>query len=458
MVATLNPDLKSTYHEVFERLSSSDPNELRSFEARRDCLQSLRASIVQSRREIAEALRLDLGKSPGESESTEIQYVIDEIDFACEHLKSWMEPEEVTASKRSLGLLSIVSEPQGVVLIISPWNYPFRLALAPLVNAIAAGNRVILKPSEISAHTSEILPELVTRAIPPSCCQVISGGAECARSLTSLPVDHIFFIGSQSVGRQILNTASQRLTPVTLELGGKCPCIVDHSVDLAYASRRVVWGKFMNVGQTCVAPDYVLVPHTRQHEWVHALQSTINEWFGDRPEEHPAYGRIVSNKHFDRLQKLCQDSGVPLPLGSRRQERFIPPTILPDVSCESPLMQEEIFGPLLPVIGCEDLDDAIQFINQRPSPLTVYLFSDDSRCHQTVIQQTRSGSVCINDTLLHIADPALPFGGVGDSGMGRYQGHAGFKTFSNFKSVFCNSGCKEYPRIYQAYQRKQVRS
>lgn len=407
----------------------------RSHNFRLQQLRLLKQAVLDHQDSLIAALSQDLRKPLLESYLTEIAG-IQEIDYAIKHLKSWMKIRRASTPLQLFPAAArIYPEPLGVVLIISPWNYPVQLAISPLIGAIAAGNCAMLKPSEIAPHTSAALAKMIEATFDPAYISVVEGGVEASQELLEQPFDHILFTGSAQIGKIVMEAAAKHLTPVTLELGGKSPCIVDADVDLETATRRIAWGKFINAGQTCIAPDYVLVDQAIKPQFIEQLTARIREFFGDNPAESPDFGRIVSDKHFHRLSNLLPYGEAVTGGAADAADRYIAPTVLDKPALDSPLMQDEIFGPILPVLEYENLEDAIAFINQRPKPLALYLFTRNSDKQQTVLHQTSSGGVCINDTIMHIAPYGLPFGGVGDSGMGSYHGKASFDTFSHYKSV-----------------------
>ncbi|MGP1383251.1 MAG: aldehyde dehydrogenase [Thainema sp.] len=407
----------------------------RSLDFRLRQLRQLKQAVLDHQDALIEALSQDLRKPRLESYLTEIAG-IQEIDYAIKHLKSWMKIRRASTSLQLFPAAArIYPEPLGVVLIISPWNYPVQLAISPLIGAIAAGNCAMLKPSEIAPHTSAALAKMIEATFDPAYISVVEGGVEASQELLEQPFDHILFTGGTQIGKIVMEAAAKHLTPVTLELGGKSPCIVDADVDLETATRRIAWGKFINAGQTCIAPDYVLVDQVIKPQFMEQLTARIREFFGDNPAESPDFGRIVSDKHFHRLSNLLPYGEAVTGGAADAADRYIAPTVLDKPALDSPLMQEEIFGPILPVLEYENLEDAIAFINQRPKPLALYLFTRNPDKQQTVLHQTSSGGVCINDTIMQIAPYGLPFGGVGNSGMGAYHGKASFDTFSHYKSV-----------------------
>jgi aldehyde dehydrogenase (NAD+) len=398
-------------------------------------LKALKQVILNRQNDIVAAIHADLGKPEFEAYLTEIG-VTQEIDYAIKHLRTWAKPQKVSTSLTTFpSSAQIRSEPLGVVLIISPWNYPFQLMIAPLVGAIAAGNCALLKPSELAPHTSQIITQIIQATFAPNYIAVVEGGIEASQTLLEERFDHIFFTGGTAIGKVIMAAAAQHLTPVTLELGGKSPCVVDRDVPLEHTARRIIWGKFLNAGQTCVAPDYLLVDRQIKPALLAALQKTIREFYGNDPSQSPDYGRIISDRHFSRLADLLQGE-ILMGGETKAEERYIAPTLIDQVSWTDAIMQDEIFGPILPILEYEDLGEAIAQINARPKPLALYLFSKNKQVQNRVLQETSSGGVAINETIMQIAPHALPFGGVGSSGMGSYHGKFSFDTFSHRKSIF----------------------
>ncbi len=408
----------------------------RDFGWRISQLLALQKFLLECQKEIAAAVHLDFGKSAAETFLTETGYLRSEIRFALRHISSWMKPHRVSIpliyqpSKASYS-----PEPYGVVLIIGAWNYPFNLSLAPLISAIAAGNCAVIKPSEHAPHSSALLAEGLSHYLDQSAIRVIEGGVEEIKELLAERFGYIFFTGSRAVGREVMHAAARHLTPLTLELGGKCPCIVEESSDLRVAARRIVWAKFLNGGQTCLAPDYVLVHEKREVELLACMREAITDFYGDDPRLSPDYPRIVNIEQFQRLENILAGSLVWSGGKSDPGERYISPTILRGVTLTSSVMQSEIFGPLLPVIAYGELSEALDIIRSEDAPLALYLFSSDQDVQDRVVRDSRSGGVCINDLLFQAAIPGLPFGGLGKSGFGAYHGKAGFDTFSFQRSV-----------------------
>lgn len=404
--------------------------------ARRECLERLREGIEAHQDEILEALRADLGKSPQEAYASEIAYVLGEIRFALRHLASWSKPQKVGTPLALWPARSMVlSEPYGHCLILGPWNYPFQLLLAPLVGALAAGNVVTIKPSEFAPATSKVTARLIESCMDPGWVTVCEGDVEVAKRLLEIKFDKIFFTGGTEIGRQVMAAAANQLTPVTLELGGKCPCLVMADAPIEIAARRILWGKFMNAGQTCVAPDLVWVERRIAKPLIEAMKRVIVDFYGADPQRSPDYGRIINARHVERLKLLLEHGKVQAGGTVDPADCYVAPTLMTDVSLESPLMQEEIFGPILPILEFDSLDEILDRLRDQPVPLALYLFTKDKALQQLVINQTRSGGVCVNDTISHLLNRRLPFGGLGDSGMGASHGKAGFDDFSHRRSV-----------------------
>lgn len=417
-------------------------------------LKVLRKAVLDNQAAIIEALKADLNKPIFESYATEIGSV-KEIDYAIKQLKSWTKPQKVASTPEQFPSTAMIyPEPLGVVLIIAPWNYPFQLIISPLVGAIAAGNCAILKPSELAPHTSQIVAQIFQNNFEPAYISVVEGGVETSQQLLKEKFDHIFFTGGTAVGKIIMEAAAQHLTPVTLELGGKSPCIVDADINLEHTARRITWGKFINAGQTCIAPDYILVEKSIKKDLIEALKNCIQEFYGDEPEKSCDYARIINKKHFSRLATLLNQGDI-ITGGTINPETFyIAPTLIDNISLDAPIMQEEIFGPILPVIEYNDLSSAIAIVNSQPKPLALYLFSKNKNLQQRILRETSSGSVCINDTVMQVGIPDLPFGGVGASGIGNYHGKASFDTFSHQKSVLKKSFLLDLKWRYAPYEGK----
>ncbi|XP_066498036.1 aldehyde dehydrogenase family 3 member B1 [Hoplias malabaricus] len=397
-------------------------------------LQALLTLLEENETQILEALHKDLAKPKFEAVLSEIDMVVNDLCITINNLHSWIQPTYVNKNLATkLDDCFIRREPLGLVLIIGAWNYPLQLILAPLIGAIAAGNCAVLKPSEISKATEKILSELIPKYLSQECFAVVCGGAEETKLLLQNRFDHIFYTGSQAVARSILQAAAVFLTPVTLELGGKCPCLIFGRLDIKAAAKRLVWSKFFNVGQSCVAPDYVLCTTEIRDALLPAIADALTEFYSAQPQQSPDYGRIITHRHWDRLMELLHKSAGRVVIGGEgdRESKYIAPTVLVDVQESDALMEEEIFGPILPIITIKSLEEGINFINQREKPLALYPFSDDSQIVNTVLERTSSGGLCSNDGIVHMTLPGLPFGGVGASGMGSYHGRWSFETFSH---------------------------
>jgi len=402
------------------------------------------------------ALGRDLGKSAIEGFVTEIALVRAEIDYALQHLDGWLRPEKAHVPTKQLpGRARIHRDPLGVVLIIGPWNYPIQLVLAPLVGALAAGNAAVLKPYEVSEHSSHALAKLVPQYLDPEAVSVVEGGVRETTALLDERWDHIFYTGNGTVGRVVMAAAAKHLTPVTLELGGKSPTIVDRSANLDVAARRIAWGKYINAGQTCVAPDYVLVDRQVEGPLAARLRDTVLRFYGDDPSASSDYGRIINDRHFARLARMLDDEGAgEVIFGGERDEadRYIAPTALRGTDPTAPIMQEEIFGPVLPLLAVDNMDAAIDFVNTRDKPLALYVFAENQAVSDRIVNHTAAGGVCVNATVFHLVVPGLPFGGVGESGMGAYHGRASFEAFSHAKSVLSKPTSVDPSIAYPPYR------
>jgi aldehyde dehydrogenase (NAD+) len=447
-------DLSLIEGRVAELRTSFERGKSRPLAWRRAQLEGLSQLVSEGSDEILHALQQDLRKPALEAWSADIGFVRQDVKLTLQNLKKWTRPERVATPIHLRPAKSrIVREPLGVVLIIAPWNYPVQLLLGPLVGAIAAGNCAALKPSEITAHTSGVLAKLVRRYMDPECIALFEGGVPETQALLAERFDHIFYTGNGSVAREVMAAAARHLTPVTLELGGKSPCIVDRDADLEVAARRIAWGKFMNAGQTCIAPDYVLVHQERETDLIEALRRTLREFYGEDPGKSPDYARIPNVRHHRRLAALLKDGDVAVGGQTDEADGYIAPTVLRNPKPGSPLMTDEIFGPILPVLAVPDVAAAVEYVNQRPKPLALYLFSNDAKAEEQVVTSTSSGGVCINSTLWHIANPQLPFGGVGPSGMGAYHGRATFEVFSHRKSVLTRGTRFDPKLMYPPYSK-----
>lgn len=418
-------------------------------------LRAMARWVDENEQAILSSLTQDLGKSDCEGYMTEVLMVKQELKDAISHLKKWMKPIKApTALGQFPGKCRVYPEPYGVVLIMSPWNYPFQLTLAPLVGAIAAGNCAVIKPSAYSPATSALVARMAEELFPLEHVCVVQGGRQENAGLLEMPFDYIFFTGSPSVGRLVMEKASVHLTPVSLELGGKSPVIVDDTADIDLTARRLAWGKFLNAGQTCVAPDYVLVHESREQALIEALIREIRAMYTSAPLMNPELPHIINPKHFERLVGLLS-SGVVTHGGQIDPASLrIAPTLLTDVDWDSPVMQQEIFGPILPILPYRKLDDALDRILKRPKPLALYLFTQSKQTEEKVLGQVSFGGGCVNDTILHLATSFMPFGGVGESGMGGYHGKNSFDTFSHLKSILHRAAWPDVPLRYPPFAGK----
>lgn len=426
----------------------------RPIKDRRQALLRLRSGLKSWAPRICEALQADLGKGSTESYMCEIGMCLASIREMESHLSRWAAPRRVsTPLSQFPGRSYVVPEPYGSVLIISPWNYPVLLSLDPLISAIAAGNCCVLKPSRQTPHVAAILSEMLSVLYPREHVAVVQGGPEVADALLEQPFDYIFFTGSPRVGKKIMAAAAQHLTPVTLELGGKSPCIVDATANIPIAARRIAFGKITNAGQTCVAPDYLLIHHSVREAFVQEYTRAVREMLGEHPLENPTYAHILNRRHFDRLCALMHEEGISICSGGGADPESlrIEPTLLGEVKPTSACMQEEIFGPLLPIITWEGEDEVERFVLSRPKPLACYIFTSSKKTEQRFLSTISSGGACVNDTVVHLAVPELPFGGVGQSGMGAYHGRTGFDTFSHAKGVLRRGTWLDFPFRYPPF-------
>ena len=424
--------------ELIEMRHSVEDGNTRSIEFRKQMLVSLKDAIVRYEEQIYEALYRDLKKSREEAYATEVGQVLTEIRVTLKNLHKWAEPESVGTNLLNFPSSSkIIRDPLGVVLIIAPWNYPFLLLLKPLVGAIAGGNAVMLKPSELAPASSALLEKIIRETFSPSYVSIVCGdGRETVQPLMEVfRFDHVFYTGSTAVGTIIYQLAAQKLVPVTLELGGKSPAVVERDASLGSAARRIALGKFLNAGQTCVAPDYLLVHRSIKDEFLRKLVNSIFDFYGDCPMDSGSYGRIINEKNFDRLVGYMDEGRVLFGGGNDRKKRFIAPTLMEGVSPDSPLMKEEIFGPLLPVFTFDATDEALELIAANPSPLGFYVFTRDRAVEKKWLNRVRFGGGCVNNTIWQLSNHHLPFGGIGNSGIGAYHGKYSFERFTHAKPV-----------------------
>ncbi len=408
-------------------------------------LRNLALSIKSHEEEIFRALYEDLGKSKFEACATETSIVLEDIAMLCRKLPAWAKRRKVGVSPLNMPAKGMICpEPYGTVLIFSAWNYPFQLMMSPFAGAVAAGNSVVLKPAEQAPATAEIIQKIISEVFPAEQATVCIGGTETSRALLKEHFDYIFYTGGTEGGKAVARAAAENLTPITLELGGKSPCIVDKDANLTLTARRIAWGKFLNAGQTCVAPDYLLVHESVRQKLIDLMRTQIRKFFGDDPIRSQDYPQIVNERHFDRLIRLAGGRHI----DSSREKRFIAPSIIDDPRLDEPLMQEEIFGPLLPVLGISSIEEAIHFINSRPKPLALYYFSSAKKALNQILNQTSSGGVCVNETVTHLLNASMPFGGVGASGMGAYHGQWSFDTFTHYKPVMEKASWIDLPMRY----------
>lgn len=430
-------------------------NETQELDFRYNALKKLKGSIEKHENDIFDALKKDLNKAPFETYASEIGMVYTELKDAMKNLYRWNRKKKVrTPIVHFKSTSYLVTEPYGVVLIMSPWNYPFQLTVAPLIGAIAGGNCVVIKPSAYSPSTSAVIAKILRECFDEKYITVIEGGRDANQELLNEKFDYIFFTGSVSVGKYVMECASKNLTPVTLELGGKSPCIVAEDADIDLAAKRIIWGKTLNSGQTCVCPDYLLVHKNVKEKLLLSMKKYINEFYGEDPCRNEEYPRIVNEKHFNRLKNLMNSGKVVTGKDANEATLQIAPTILDHVTWEDPVMQEEIFGPILPVLEFNDISDVITAVNCHPKPLALYLFTNSKELEKRIVTYVSFGGGCINDTLVHLATSYMPFGGVGNSGMGGYHGKWSFDTFTHRKSIMKKSNKIDVNIRYAPYKNK----
>ncbi len=418
-------------------------------------LKALQRAIRENEECLLQAINIDLRKPAFEVYGSEIIQVQDEIRYALRHVRKWTQQQRVPTTIINVpGKSYIQPEPYGTVLLFSVWNYPINLTLIPLVSAIAAGNCAIVKPSECSEHTSACIAQMIHKTFVQEYITVIEGGPDICQELLNEKVDYIFFTGSTRIGKTVMEAAAKKLIPVTLELGGKSPCIVDNEVSLSLAAKRIVWGKFCNTGQTCVAPDFLLAHRDIKDALIREMKRYIVQFYGDDPYTSPDYGRIINKRHFEKLKTYLQKGTIVIGGEVKEEERYISPTIIDSVTFDDPVMQEEIFGPILPVVAYSDLSDAIEMIREYPKPLALYIFTNNKKKELQVLKGIPFGGGCVNDTLCQFMGVHLPVGGIGCSGIGRYHGKAGFDTFSHKKSLFKGSCLVDIPLRYPPFGNK----
>lgn len=421
-------------------------------------LKKLRSLVIDNEEKLYAALKKDLGRPKFEAYMTDFNVVLHSLNDAIKNLKSWSKPKKVSTPKILWPAKSeIHNEPFGVTLIIGPWNYPFQLMMNPLIGSMAAGNCSVVKPSELAPNTQEFICELINSTFDPEYIVSIAGGIPESQELLKQKFDYIFFTGGTSVGKIVYEAAAKNLTPVTLELGGKSPCIVAPTADLKVAANRIMWGKFFNVGQTCVAPDYLLIHESVKQEFIAECKNVLKEYFGPEPAKSESYGRVINKKHFERLTNLINKEKAVTGGVWNEDDLYIAPTLLDDIGWDDPVMKEEVFGPVLPMFSYSNFDDVTAKITSRSKPLALYLFSKDNSEQKKVVNNVSCGGMTINDCLSHVLNPNLPFGGVGDSGMGAYHGKLSFETFSHKKSVLKRTFKFDLKARYAPYKEKTLR-
>ncbi len=446
----LNSEIQNV-RDFFQTQSTKD------IKFRKKYLKALKKSIKKHEPDILDALKSDLGKNKVEAYATEVGFVMKELSYIIKELKNWAKTKSVTTPMMQFPAKSFIKyEPYGTVLIIGPFNYPFQLVMSPLIGALAAGNCAVVKPSEMTPQTSMVVQEILEEVFPEDYVKVIQGEKEVTSQLLDERFDYIFFTGSTKVGQIVYEKASKHLTPVTLELGGKSPVIIDDTSNLKVAAERIAFGKFMNAGQTCVAPDYILIDNEIKVKFVEALQATIQEFYGAQIEQSEDFGRIVNDNHFNRLVNIIEDSRQQVIYGgeSNADELFVASTIILDPKLSDSVMQQEIFGPILPIIGYDTFNEVYDIVEQYEKPLALYLFTEDSDQITAVFNRLSFGGGCVNDTILHLANPNLPFGGVGHSGIGSYHGKYSFELFSHEKSYITKSTKLESGLLFPPYKGK----
>jgi len=442
---------------IEEQREFSDTGKTKEIGFRKSQLLFLKETIKKYEKDIINALHLDLHKSEFEAYATEIGIVYDSISYMVANLEEWVQPEKIkTPIQFQLGKSYIVREPYGVVLIIGPFNYPFQLVMEPLIGAIVGGNTAIIKPSEASVHTSNIVKKILQETFDERYVRVVEGEKEEVQTLIHASFDFIFFTGSVAVGKIVAKAAAERLTPIALELGGKSPAIVDQTANLEVAAKRIVWGKFNNAGQTCVAPDYILVHHTVYSKFVKLVKKAIQEFYGENPQNSPDFGRIISERQFNRLQQILEEEKGQITYGglTDKNDLYIEPTILEKVSWDSPVMEDELFGPLMPIMAYEELPRVIKQVRNLPKPLAAYLFSENQKAVDYFLSELPFGGGCINDVMTHVGNMHLPFGGVGTSGVGAYHGKASYECFTHAKSILHRSTSLSNSILYPPYNNK----
>ncbi|AVQ40275.1 aldehyde dehydrogenase [Clostridium botulinum] len=442
-------DMLKKQKSFFEKGYTKDIN------FRIEALKKLKHNIKMNETNIFKALKIDLNKSEFETFITEIGIVYDEINGAIKNIKKWSKSKKVkTSITNFLASSYIYNEPYGVALIMAPWNYPFQLIMAPLVGAISAGNCVLLKPSELAVETEKIIVKIIKETFSDEYIGVVTGGVKESEALLKEKFDYIFYTGGINVGKIVMRAAAEHLTPMTLELGGKSPCIVDKDANIDLAARRIAWGKFLNAGQTCVAPDYLVVHRNIKEKLISSIENYIIEFFGENVFESEEYPRIINERHFKRLEGYLKEGKIISGGKTDISNLYIEPTIIEGINFKNRIMEEEIFGPIFPVIEFEGMDEVIDIIKNNPKPLALYYFSEDKEKQEFIIKNISFGGGCINDTIMHLSTSTLPFGGVGSSGMGSYHGRTSFETFSHKKSILKKSNLVDIKIRYAPFKGK----
>ncbi|EPY2280855.1 aldehyde dehydrogenase [Clostridium sporogenes] len=442
-------DMLKKQKSFFEKGYTKDIN------FRIEALKKLKHNIKMNEKNIFKALKIDLNKSEFETFITEIGIVYDEINGAIKNIKKWSKSKKVkTPITNFLASSYIYNEPYGVALIMAPWNYPFQLIMAPLVGAISAGNCVLLKPSELAVETEQIIVKIIKETFSDEYIGVVTGGVKESEALLKEKLDYIFYTGGINVGKIVMRAAAEHLTPITLELGGKSPCIVDKDANIDLAARRIAWGKFLNAGQTCVAPDYLVVHRNIKEKLISSIENYIIEFFGENAFESEEYPRIINERHFKRLEEYLKEGKIVSGGKTDISNLYMEPTIIEGINLKNRIMEEEIFGPILPVVEFEGIDEVIDIVKNNPKPLALYYFSEDKEKQEFIIKNISFGGGCINDTIMHLSTSTLPFGGVGSSGMGSYHGRASFETFSHKKSILKKSNLIDIKIRYAPFKGK----
>lgn len=453
----MEKDIDTVLSYIKEHKSYFETGETRNIDFRMEQLKKMKKAIQENEGLILAALYEDLHKSEFEAYASEIGLLLDSIKHMIKNIKSWTSVKKVRTPITQLGGKSyIYSEPYGTVLIIGPFNYPFQLLMEPLIGAIAAGNCAVLKPSEYTPNVSKVISKIISENFNEKYIRVVEGGVETTSSLIHAPFDYVFFTGSAPVGKLVMEAASKNLTPITLELGGKSPCIIHSDADLKTAAKRIAWGKFLNAGQTCVAPDYVLVHKDVKNKFLDEMKYTLNNFYGEEPILSKDYPRIINSRHLERLIELLDERKIVVGGKYNKEELYMQPTIMDSVNWNDKIMEDEIFGPILPIIEYEDLDRVIKNINSRPKPLALYIFTKNKNIENEIIARVPFGGGCVNDTISHLATPYLPFGGVGASGIGGYHGKHSFDTFSHKKSILKKTTKWSMNFIYPPYDKRKL--